>query len=70
MYSIAGRRCNRLENAVKPQQRCLAFDADEGCNKLENAVKPQQNAGKTSLYSIFTYLIMLFIDLFLLFCYI
>ena len=54
--------CNRLENAVKPQL-ALAFALNkQGCNRLENAVKPQQNAGKTSLYSIFSYFMMLFVD--------
>ena len=56
--------CKRLENAVKPQHRVLGNHCIGSCNRLENAVKPQQNAGKTSLYSIFTSFMMLFVDFF------
>ena len=54
--------CNRLENAVKPQQGLVQTHSDNSCNRLENAVKPQQNGSKTSLYSIFTSFMMLFVD--------
>ena len=54
--------CNRLENAVKPQLTLPAKSLFLRCNRLENAVKPQQNAVKTSLYSIFIFLIRLFVD--------
>ena len=35
--------CNRLENAVKPQQQPKRNQNAIGCNRLENAVKPQHN---------------------------
>ena len=60
--AVTPRCCNRLENAVKPQQLPPNCHVVIGCNSLENAVKPQQNVGKTSLYSIFTYFIILFVD--------
>ena len=34
--------CNRLENAVKPQQGLAEDEVALGCNRLENAVKPQR----------------------------
>ncbi len=35
-------RCNRLENAVKPQPLQTHYIFSRCCNRLENAVKPQQ----------------------------
>ena len=60
--SIGRKSCNRLENAVKPQQCITWMILSPGCNRLENAVKPQQNGSKILLYSIFTSFMMLFVD--------